>query len=94
MRVFEYQLEVADYQTIEMPAGARVLHVAIQATALGEAPCIWALVNPDAEPVTRVFHTRGTGHELDIPQGEREHLGTYMLAGGAFVGHVFGRRCP
>lgn len=97
MRVFKYPLLIEGYQTVEMPAGAVVLHVGVERGV----PCAWALVDPEREPVTRVFRTVGTGHELNIPEDEREHehlahehLGTYEIGEGAFVGHVFGRRGP
>ena len=49
--------------------GLNTFHVPVQSTVLsvgcaqGE-PCLWALVNTEAEKVERHFYTVGTGHEL------------------------------
>lgn len=76
-----------------MPAGAQVLWVASQPTydsAVEEQPrdgaFMWAFVDPDAEMVLRTFYVHGTGHPVS---GGRKYLGSFMLAAGYFVGHVF-----
>lgn len=72
-----------DVFTIDMPGDAEPLSVQIQH---GE-PQIWALVSTDALPMPRTFRIAGTGH----PIGEtvRRHVGTYQMAGGSLVFHVF-----
>lgn len=87
--VWKFALPVADESWIEMPVGARILHVGVQ----DDQPWIWALCAPEAaqgRTGKRLIYVRGTGHELgDAPS---EHLGTFMLYDGRFVGHVFGKR--
>jgi hypothetical protein len=83
-------------QAIEMPKGASIVHVDNQ----GGVPCIWVLVNPDAEPVTRTFCLLATGQRFDLEEWKR--WGTVVLAGGDLVFQVVERieaaprkgRCP
>jgi hypothetical protein len=84
--VWKFALPIADESWIEMPEGARILHVGVQ----NEQPWIWALCTPTNRKSSRRICVRGTGHDLGDASGE--YLGTVMLADGAFVGHVFGRR--
>ena len=83
--VWKYEIQVEDEFTILMPRLAEVIHVAVQ----DDRPCMWALVNPAAEPTARTFHVHGTGHRVD-PQ--LVHLGSFMLVDGRFVGHLFEHR--
>mgnify|MGYP001592531188 CR=1 FL=1 len=83
MRVFKYQLEVTDRQTVIMPKAARILCVQAQ----NGRPCLWALVPDDMAPELRVIFTHGTGHTCSSDIGS--YVGTYQLQNGAFVGHVF-----
>lgn len=80
--IWKFTLELEGYQDVEMPAGAEVLHVAAQ----DNTPCVWALVDPKALRVPRRFLLCVTGTS---PNGEGKHVGTFLLYGGAFVGHVF-----
>jgi len=69
--------------SIEMPAGAKLLHVGAQ----GQSPyacCVWALVNTSAPMVRRHLCVFGTGHEVDV---EAAYVGTTQV--GEFVWHVF-----
>lgn len=68
---------------VEMPEGAKVLHVGTQYNQT----CLWAHVNPDRGAVNRKFHVYGTGHQMHIPVGE--YLGTTQTHEGAFVWHVY-----
>lgn len=68
---------------LEMPKGAQILSVREQ----GEDICLWALVDPAAEKVTRKFCGFGTGH--DVPDGDMRFVGTAHLYGGSMVFHVF-----
>ena len=80
--IWKYELAVVDEQWIEMPHGAKPLTVAIQY----DKPCMWCLVNPQnsEEPVHIITH--GTGHPVPLIS---QYIGSYQLANGAFVGHVF-----
>lgn len=82
-KVFKYEVLVQDgVQTFDMPEGAHVVHVSDQRGQV----CFWALVDPQAELVTRQFVIRGTGH--DVPHGA-QYIGSAMQLGGALVWHVF-----
>lgn len=81
MKIHKYPLEINDVSTVHLPAGAQVLAVQIQSGK----PCLWALVDPEADTETRLFTTRGTGKPLSEPIGD--YVATYHLEG--YVGHVF-----
>lgn len=81
-RVFKYLVPIGDDVRVTMPAGGKVLHVALQ----NAQPTIWALVSDDALDEQRTFHWRGTGHDCD---GLGSHLGTVLMYDGALVFHLF-----
>ena len=83
MTIWKFQLQVEDVQYINMPKGATFLSVGTQY----EIPCVWAMVDPDAERVMVPVHTMTTGSQDEV-EGLR-FLGTYQLLSGQFVGHVF-----
>lgn len=73
--IWKFPFPIADEFTLRMPVAAEILHVGVQvqgdARALAvfggipsafETPCLWALVDSDAEQVERRFVLRGTGH--------------------------------
>lgn len=82
--VWKFPLAVEDTQTIDIPKGAYLLHVAAQS----DVPCLWALVNPEAATEQRTFTTVGTGHPVALNDA---YVGSYQLDEGAFVGHLFER---
>ena len=76
-------LDENDTLSINMPRGAKALHVAEQDGQL----CLWALVDPAQKvtvPVRLAVH--GTGHLFDHSGA---FLGTGLLKGGRLVLHVF-----
>lgn len=84
--IYKYQIPVRDRVGIAVPGLIKWLFVAVQR----ETPCIWALVDTD-EPIQRhLLHVRGTGHPFDGTEGE--HLGSFLLDGGALVFHVFAEK--
>lgn len=85
LKIFKYQFQVKGTVRIEMPKGASVLTVQTQ----GEAPCVWAIVDPEAEAEIRTFRLFGTGPPLDIDISRSRYIGTFQLAGGRFIGHLF-----
>lgn len=84
-RIWKYQLQVKDTQTIMMPFGARMLCVQNQ----GGVPCLWALCDIDAEKICRTIDTIGTGHPLSAHI--RKYIGTFQQEEGSLVWHVFER---
>lgn len=83
--IWKFPLETVDRQTVPLPVGAKILTVQAQ----GEQPRLWAIVDSDAEKVAVEIRIHGTGHELPEDSNRYEHLGTYQLASGALVFHVF-----
>jgi hypothetical protein len=79
--VWKFQLPMPDQEPwIEMPKGARLLHVAAQ----HGVPCVWALVQPQADRVRRHVVIYATGQSID---GSPTYLGTFHIEWT--VWHVF-----
>ncbi len=83
--VFKYTIPMEDYFSLDLPEGAKILTVQEQH---GGAQ-IWALVNPDNPTETRNFRLAGTGHPIKESPDTLNYVGTFQLAGGSFIGHVF-----
>ena len=79
--IYKYALAVEDEQDVPMPKGAELLHVDVQQ----DQACLWARVDDQAETATRRIIIHGTGH----PAGDEPYVGSFMILGGSFVGHVF-----
>ena len=82
--IWKYELKLQAITTLELPTGARVVHVAEQE----DRPQLWALVDPSAPPEPRSFQTLATGEEFDDSKVEHVYLGSFLTHGGVFVGHV------
>lgn len=80
--VWKFEIQVDDEFTLAMPVGAEPLYVAVQ----DGKPYLWVLVEPSAEREQRTFYVHGTGHPT-TPGAE--YIGSFMLYGGRFVGHLF-----
>jgi len=79
--VYKYPLNpISDEVKIEMPSGARILHVHEQ----NGIPTIWALVDLAAAGAERVFAIRGTAHPVE---DNLAYLGSAHCS--PFVWHVF-----
>jgi hypothetical protein len=84
--VWKYPLPPTDVFAVDLPAGAEVLHVEQQRDTV----CMWALVDPDQPLVRhRRFRLVGTGHPIPEPTDARQHVGSFLVRGGAFVFHLF-----
>jgi hypothetical protein len=86
--IWKFPLKTTDYQKVKMPVNAKILCVQAQ----NETPCIWAIVNTEAEQEEREFEIYGTGHpfyEGDHYGKEKMFVGTYQLRNGGLVFHVF-----
>lgn len=81
--VWKFGVPLGDVVTIDMPEGAQILHVQAQ----NDIPCMWALVDPLAQRVSRRFRFAGTGHE--ISESPLEHVGSFFMREGALVFHLF-----
>lgn len=81
--IWKFPLAEKHSQEIEMPQGAQIMCVQMQAGTV----CIWAMVHPNAEKECRTIEIYGSGHE--IGDQRRVYLGTFQS--GPFVFHVFER---
>ena len=87
-KVFNYKLPLGNQRSVEMPVGAEILHMDMQA---GE-PTMWAMIDSGSAIEERRFHVIGTG--WDIP-GHTVYRGTIVDPRGAeglpngFVWHVW-----
>ncbi len=82
--VWKYDL-TSRRKTLEMPKGARPLHVDVQ----GPAACLWAEVDTDAPLVARRLAIVGTGHPTPDSE-EADYAGTFLTpGGGTFVWHIY-----
>ncbi len=79
--IYKYTLEVASLQTLELPAGARLLTAQMQ----GDALRLWAIVNPDHPTEGRTILISGTGNPF--PEGTVAYIATVQQ--GPFVWHIF-----
>lgn len=91
--IWKYTIPIGGEHIIEMPVGAKILHVDVQPAREGERMiCLWAEVrSPDnqlPEAEKRSFEVFGTGHPLPTGEG-LEYLGSFQLFDGGFVGHVY-----
>jgi hypothetical protein len=81
--IYKYPLDPGD-SFIWMPEGAQILCVQTQR----ESPQIWALVDPNETKMeARQIRTYGTGH--DVPDDPGKYIGSFQLASGSYVFHVF-----
>ena len=81
--VWKYPIPVEAEFGIQMPAGAKVLHVGTQRGN----PTLWALVDTDAPPVGVDFQIAGTGHEAP----GWTYVGTFLTTNDMYVWHLFQR---
>lgn len=86
--IYKYPLSVAGTKEIQLPAYAKILSVAYDMKIY--EPCLWVLLDPTAEKITRKFEVAATGQEISVPRNvEIEYVGTFQTPNSAFVGHVF-----
>lgn len=83
MKIWKFKLDITDEQTVEMPAGARILSVQMQQ---GDC-CLWALCNENAAYERRHIAIYGTGNPM--PDDPGAYLATFQLHSGATVFHAF-----
>jgi len=79
--IHKYELELADFQQVDMPHGAILMTVIIQHGKL----CLWAEVQTCNPMRGRIIEIVGTGNPIASKQ--TGYIGT--VVDGAFVWHVF-----
>lgn len=86
MKIFKYLLEQdpTTLQILEMPEGAKVLHVGEQFGGL----YAWALVSPAATKVNYKFFVLGTGIDCAHLEMVSSFAGSVQMSNG-LVWHVF-----
>ena len=82
-QIWKYPVDLANWFEREIPAGAQILSVHVQA---GE-PQMWAMVDLSNKPEKREFGLYGTGHTM--PDDPGKFIGTFQLADGDLVFHLF-----
>lgn len=86
LRVYKYTIPVKDYFLLDLPAGAKILTVQVQ----NDEPQIWALVDPGQKSkVSHNFRVAGTGHDITETKDDLEYIGTFQIAGGQLIFHLF-----
>jgi hypothetical protein len=87
-RIFKYQLEIKDEQTLELPVGSKILSV----VNIGEKIYVYAIVNTEQKTnETYLIVIHGTGHIV----GETDDytfLGTVIVFNGKLIWHIFYKR--
>lgn len=88
--VWKYKLDIADHQTIMIPAKAEILSIKEQC----EEIVLYALVDPKVKGVDAIdILIIGTGHEIDDEQIKGYvFLDTVKLFQGRLMFHVFYKR--
>lgn len=84
MTIWKFPFGVIDSFSLMMPKGAKVVHVEGQ----HDIPAMWVLVDSEAEQVEQTFQVVGTGHPIRLLE-LYDHAGTFQLAGGSLVFHLF-----
>ena len=82
--IWKFQLSLEGHTDLTMPVGLEVLSVQVQKGV----PCLWARCNPSAALEPRRFVAVATG-ESTRRDKVGDFIGTYQLAGGALVYHLF-----
>ena len=76
--------------SIEIPIGGKIL--CIHKDDKTKIPCIWALVDPDAEKEERFFELYKTDCLISNDDGYiRKYIGTYHHQRDEFIEHLFER---
>lgn len=84
--IYKYPLEIRDSFTLEMPEGAEVLTLQLQEGK----PYIWVLVDPTADRIPYTFYMFATGRiEEEKKLNKKNYVGSYQLANGRLVFHLF-----
>ena len=86
--IYKYPINRLDVEELELPQGATPLTLQLQ----GGQPCLWFLVDPDRPTEVRRFLIFGTGHAIGPEAGA--YIGTFQLAHGTLVFHVFEAKQP
>lgn len=84
--IWKFPLKLQHEQEIEMPAGAKILTVALQKDII----CLWALCNPDVPKQKKEIVIFGTGQPIH-ENLTLKYIGSVQVCNGDFAWHVFHR---
>lgn len=84
--IFKYPVQMSEDFAVEAPEGAEWLSVQVQ----GAQVCMWARVDPSRPAKVYRFGVHGTGHDMPGFTAHAPYIGTFQLAEGALVFHLFG----
>ena len=85
-KIYKYVLDDAkqDWE-FDLPVDAKILDIQVQF----RYPCIWVLLDTEAVTVKRTFKLYGTGQPVNEPPEKLHYIGTYQMASGAYIFHLF-----
>ena len=84
--IWKFPIEITDEQKVFMPRTAKILSVQVQQGT----PCVWALVDTEEQKTERTLVVHGTGHPCVCDSSE--FVGTFQVAGGSLVFHLFEKK--
>ena len=80
--IFKTELDICDFQTIELPQNYKILHIDKQ----DGCPCIWYECDSELPIVKLDIYCVGTGYRMDdLPP--MKYIGTVLI--GDFVWHFY-----
>ena len=82
-KIWKYPISMEDAQTIQLPEDAKILCIKTQ----HGKPCMWVLLDPDAQKVVRHFTLYKTNQI--IPERRGEYIDTFQMHKDNSVFHVF-----
>ncbi len=84
LTIWKFPIEILDEFELQLPKDAKILTVQTQ----HNRPCIWALIDPTAEVVSKKFKIYGTNHKIPTLEGIT-YIGTFQVDNGNYVFHLF-----
>jgi len=82
MKIWKYKFPLTDF-ILQLPKGTKILDALMQ----GEYPCLWALLDPNADKEERRFIVMGTGQTFPKLELKLTHISTFLENG--YVWHLF-----
>jgi hypothetical protein len=84
-KIWKYEVEIKDHFEVVMPVLSKPLCVMVQYGT----PQMWVQVTPSDQTSIRRFRLAGTGHEINEYEGTHKYIGSFQLANGDLVFHLF-----
>ncbi len=87
VKIYKYQLEITDTQTIEINKRCQPLTVQVQNGKI----CLWCEADLETEMTTKTIEIYGTGHYVRSDEFQRGYIGTVQQDEGRLVWHIYMR---